>query len=289
MSLSSSVLSAIQKAGATVFAADTKLKNATKEYADRVNSAIGSNPYGLGNDALFENWKTVARLSQTMAKIEEEIKKVFQIASELTADDRPSVVQILALAAPTSSVKKNATRQTSKAHKATNLKTKRPLLDKTITLLATAPVSPVQQRLGDRNDLMPTDVRIKSKMKISKSTIHTPAVQVSLKKKVSIPKTSVPASIPSPAETKSVKPVKAIKRSHSLEISGNPAKLLRHLERVLNTHEFTAINQTTAGQETGIPSGSMSLSVKKLIATGRIIAGPTGSFMLANAQPPLTT
>jgi hypothetical protein len=45
MSLSSSTLSAIQKAGAAAFTADVKLKNAVKEYAQRVNAAIVENPY----------------------------------------------------------------------------------------------------------------------------------------------------------------------------------------------------------------------------------------------------
>ena len=54
MSLSNSTLSAIQKAGAAAFTADVKLKSAVKEYAERVNAAIATNPYNLGNDALFE-------------------------------------------------------------------------------------------------------------------------------------------------------------------------------------------------------------------------------------------
>src|SRR5450830_1496137 len=100
MSLSSATLSAIQQAGAAAYAADTELKNAVQDYAARVNAAMSANPYGLGNDALFENWKVVARLSQTINGIEEELKKVYRVASELIADDQPSVREIPALAAP---------------------------------------------------------------------------------------------------------------------------------------------------------------------------------------------
>ena len=100
MSLSSATLSAIQQAGSAAYAADTELKNAVKDYAARVNAAMSANPYGLGNDALFENWKVVARLSQTMSGIEEELKKVYRVASELIADDQPSVRELPALAAP---------------------------------------------------------------------------------------------------------------------------------------------------------------------------------------------
>ena len=100
MSLSSTTLSAIQQAGAAVYAADAELKKAVNDYAGRVHAAMGSNPYGLGNDAMFENWKIIARLSQTMAGVEEELKKVYLIASDLLVDDQPLLVQASALAAP---------------------------------------------------------------------------------------------------------------------------------------------------------------------------------------------
>ena len=102
MSLSNITLSAIQQAGAAVFSADAELKNSVKDYAERVNAAMASNPFGLGNDALFENWKLVARLSQTMVGIEEELKKVHALASELTGDDGPAAHALPALSAPLS-------------------------------------------------------------------------------------------------------------------------------------------------------------------------------------------
>lgn len=100
MALSSTTLSAIQHAGAAVFSADAELKNAVKDYAERVHAAMAANPYGLGNDTLFENWKRVARLAQTMAGIEEELRKVYQLAAEVMADDEPPARQVPVLAAP---------------------------------------------------------------------------------------------------------------------------------------------------------------------------------------------
>ena len=76
MSLASSTLAAIQQAGAAVYAADADLKQAAQTYAARVATAMAANPFGLGNDALFENWKTLARLSQSMTAIEAELKKI---------------------------------------------------------------------------------------------------------------------------------------------------------------------------------------------------------------------
>ena len=94
MSLSSSTLAAIQQAGAAAYTADAELENAVKEYAARVNAAMSANPYGLGNDAPLENWKVVARFSQTLSGIELELKKIHHMASELTVDDQPRVHEI---------------------------------------------------------------------------------------------------------------------------------------------------------------------------------------------------
>lgn len=206
MSLSSETLSAIQKAGATVYEADLELKNAVKKYAQRVHEAMVSNPYHLGNDTMFENWKVVARLSQTIAGIEEELKKVYYVAADLTADDQPLVIEVAALAAPT---------------------------------------SPVDEAEVDQNDMSPTDVVAKIKKKTAK------LAQASQKPQA---------------------------------LNGNSYKLLQHFERVLSAKEFVVISQTAAAQETGIPLGSMTAAIKKLIERDRIIAGPAGSFKLAKLK-----
>lgn len=206
MSLSNATLSAIQKAGAAVFAADAQLKNATREYADRIKAALESNPLSLENDALFENWKTVARLSRTIAGIEEEITKVFHAASELMADKQPVLVRRSALAKPKRAVNESAGRQTERPMARASAKAKKPMAKRA-------------SRTG-----------------------------------------SLPA------------------------ISGNAAKLLNHLEQVLNTQDFSALSQTTAAKEIGIPLGSMTAAIKKLMEHARLIAGPAGSFKLATGQ-----
>ena len=79
MPLSSFTLSAIQKVGAAAFTADEKLKKEVQSYAERVNMAMLKNPSNLGNDALIEAWKVIARLSQTMMGIEEELKNMHRL------------------------------------------------------------------------------------------------------------------------------------------------------------------------------------------------------------------
>lgn len=225
MSLSSATLSAIQKAGAAVFAADAQLKNATREYADRIKAALESNPLSLENDALFENWKTVARLSRTIAGIEEEITKVFHAASELSADKQPIFVHSPTLARPKRAVNKSADQQAERPQARDSVKAKK---------LAAKPASGAQAAL-------------------------------------------------------STKPVKTAKRASQAggmpAISGNAAKLLNYLERVLNTQDFSGLSQTTAAKEIGIPLGSMTAALKKLMESGRLVAGPAGSYKLITPQP----
>jgi hypothetical protein len=101
MPLSSKTLHAIQSAGAAVFAADTQLKAAVTDYATQVHAAMLQNPFDLANDSLFEEWKSVCRLSQAMGQIEAEMRKIHAAASSLSGLVLPAN-KPRALAAPAS-------------------------------------------------------------------------------------------------------------------------------------------------------------------------------------------
>lgn len=271
MSLSISTLTAIQKVGAAAFTADEKLKKEATHYAERVHAAITNHPYNLGNDNLIENWKVLARLSQTLAGIEEELKKVYQVAAELTGDDQPSVRDIPALAAPARSTSKAARKQaTTSAAVKVNVKPKASKPAK-----VAKPVSPVEATTKSSSrkkaispvDLAPTDVRVKPS------------------KKTAAPKA---ANVPKAPKTKVSKAAGAGAPEKPSTPGGNPAKLLAYLQGILNTNEFSAINQTAVGKATGIALGSMTAAIKKLVESGRIIAGPTGSYKLAESEPTVT-
>lgn len=83
MPIPKSTLADIQTAGAAVHQADASLKSVVQAYADQVRLAMSSNPFDLQADSLFEEWKTVARLSQTLEQIETELRKVHQAAQQL--------------------------------------------------------------------------------------------------------------------------------------------------------------------------------------------------------------
>ena len=84
MPLQPHVLASIQSAGAAVFDADAALKNAVKEYATQVEGALASNPFDVGNDALFEEWKNVARMSQAVSQIEQELRQIYAAAAGIS-------------------------------------------------------------------------------------------------------------------------------------------------------------------------------------------------------------
>lgn len=273
MPLSSSTLSAIQKAGAAAFAADARLKSVVKKLSGQVNAAMVENPYHVTNDSLFESWKIVARLAQTMAGIEKEIEKVYQVASELSLDDQAFAVQIPALEAPARSVG-----------------------------LSTIP----------QDDLVPTDVAIKKKRKSKASIVKTASVIKAAKAKTPTvakarvtkkatgsvqqmatapnPTALAPSNVSPKAKKKSKNkagraksglPNVAVQSGQPKEPSGNSAKLLQHLQGVLNQADFIPISQTEIGNETSIPLGSMTAAIKSLIKLGRIVAGPPGTYKLA--------
>ena len=268
MSLSSTTLIAIQKAGAAVFTADEMLKLAAKNLADRVNASMTTNPDNLDNDALIESWKTVARLSQAMAGIEAEIKRVFQSASELT-----SVAPLSVAAAPKRTAKAEVVAPSGK------VKTSK-------KATGTTAAAPIPAAI----DLTPTDVVIKSKKQTTKpqaSAAVTPKTSKSKKASPSAPVAAAPTKVEVKSKKKAsaskekvnaTKPAKA--KAQPGALIGNPAKLLSQLERLLNTSDFVEINQTAIAKDSGIAMGSMTAAIKKLVDLGRITAGPAGSYKL---------
>lgn len=84
MPLPSQTLAALQLAGATIYQADLELKEAVKAYENQLRTAMTANPFEMRNDGLFEEWKAVARMSQAVAQIEVEFKKIYEMASGLT-------------------------------------------------------------------------------------------------------------------------------------------------------------------------------------------------------------
>jgi hypothetical protein len=101
MPISPKTLNAIQAAGTAAFKADAQLKTAVKDYGSQVQAAMHSSPFDLANDGLFEEWKSVCRLSQAMGQIEAELQKIHSAASRLQGNVLPAN-KPRAIAAPVS-------------------------------------------------------------------------------------------------------------------------------------------------------------------------------------------
>jgi len=58
MALSTKALDSIQAAGSAAFAAHAELQTSTAEFSNQVKAAVLNNAFDMGNDVLFEEWKT---------------------------------------------------------------------------------------------------------------------------------------------------------------------------------------------------------------------------------------
>ena len=97
MPLSSQTLAALQLAGATIYQADLELKDAVQAYGNQVRAAMTANPFEMRNDGLFEEWKAVARMSQAVAQIETEFKKIFIQKTRVQRNFKKKIIWLLSL------------------------------------------------------------------------------------------------------------------------------------------------------------------------------------------------
>ena len=91
MALPSQTLASIQAAGAAIYQADLALKEAVKRYSDLTQNAMLENPFDIGNNALFADWTTIARLSRAVSQVESEFVKIYTSASAMSDSTSPAV------------------------------------------------------------------------------------------------------------------------------------------------------------------------------------------------------
>jgi hypothetical protein len=209
-----------------------------------------------------------------MMGIEEELKNIHRIASELTGDDQPSVSETPALAAPVTKTRK--AKAVDAAVTTVKVKAKKAAAVKPVA--AVAPVvdtanTPAKRRTAKKAAELPDTTAVK-------------AAPVKAGKKVTSAKSKVTAK-----ETVKIKAKKSKAASapvQAQDLKGNPAKLMAHLQGVLNATEFSDINQSAVAKDAGIPVGSMGATLGRLVKAGRIVSGTNGSMKLATpATAPL--
>ncbi len=83
MTISPQTIEAIQRAGQALDEARTALADASQDQASRVAQALAANAFGVENDAQFEHWKAIARMTQSVQAMEEQLKTIFHAAGEI--------------------------------------------------------------------------------------------------------------------------------------------------------------------------------------------------------------
>ena len=102
---------------------------------------------------------------------------------------------------------------------------------------------------------------------------------VSPKKTTSTTPSPTPAAkteVTSSPQTK----VKAKVKTSAPNAKGHSDRLLVALQEVLNTSTFTTLKQTALAKKAGIPTGSMTAVLKKLIASSRLATDGKGGYKL---------
>jgi hypothetical protein len=86
------------------------------------------------------------------------------------------------------------------------------------------------------------------------------------------------------------KPVKAIKAPKAKKagrkaatLTANDSTLLQYLQGVLKAGEWTAQTGSTMAAGSGLPLGSVGISLKKILASGAVKAGARGMYQLSTA------
>lgn len=84
MQVSKKALTAIQAAGSATYRADIEARKLVKDFADEMKAAMLNSPLNQRTEALFEQWKIAARISQALAQIEVDFKKIYSEAIKLS-------------------------------------------------------------------------------------------------------------------------------------------------------------------------------------------------------------
>lgn len=97
MSLSKTALSSIQQAGQSLHSATVVVAATVREQAEHMVNTVASQPFQAEGELAFSNFKTLARLSQDLQALEEQLRALYITASELT---RPEIDVVPALRKP---------------------------------------------------------------------------------------------------------------------------------------------------------------------------------------------
>lgn len=90
MTISPATIAAIQRASHALEESRVILTQAAQQQATRVAEALSTDAFAMENDTQFDQWKSVARMSQSVQAMEEQLKLIYQAAGEIAFDSGAS-------------------------------------------------------------------------------------------------------------------------------------------------------------------------------------------------------
>jgi 3-methyladenine DNA glycosylase/8-oxoguanine DNA glycosylase len=94
MSLSKTTLSAIQQAGTSLHRATVVVAAAVREQAEHMVTTVASQPFQAEGEQAFANFKMLARLSQNLQSLEEQLRNLYATATELASPEMDVVAAL---------------------------------------------------------------------------------------------------------------------------------------------------------------------------------------------------
>jgi plasmid stability protein len=242
MTVSPKTIAAIQRASHALEEARIILTQAAQQQATRVAEALSTDAFGMENDTQFEQWKSVARMSQSVQAMEEQLKLIYQAAGEIAFDSGAST-KVLRLP------------QTLLASR---------LVDVSDVVAGEASGAGVGgAKRGRKPGRKPGKVVKGAKAsKASKAAKAAPAVETG-------------------EQADTAKPVTGKTRARRDGKKSNADRVLDYLKTRLDRRSFGRVTHAEIAEGTPLPTGSVGAAVVVLKTKGLLLEGERGSYRLA--------
>ncbi len=222
MSLSKTTLSSIQQAGQALHKATLVVGTAVRSQAEHMVATVASQPFQAEGEQAFANFKMLARLSQDLLSLEQQLKALYATASELASPE--------------------------------------------MDVVAALPHAPRSRVTASSSDQVAEDAIVKP---ASVRRTRTPVA-----KKTDKP--LAPAKAAKPAKVS-----KAAKTTQPTALTANDSKVLQYMKSALKPGQAAALTGAVIAEGSGLPLGSVGISIKKVIASGAVKKSGRGTYLLS--------
>jgi hypothetical protein len=245
MTVSPKTIAAIQRASQALEEARAVLTEAAQQQATRVAEALSTDAFGMDNDTQFEQWKAVARMSQSVQAMEEELKLIYQAAGEIAFDSGTS----------------------AKALRRPQVLLPGRLVDVSDVVAGEASGSGVGgakrgRKPGRKPGKVVKGAKASKALKAAKAAKAAPAVDTG-------------------EQADTAKPATGKTRARRDGKKSNADRVLDYLKTRLDRRSFGRVTHAEIADGTPLPTGSVGAAVVVLKARGLLLEGERGSYRLA--------